>query len=128
MTQTNELTRTDIVVDPDIEVECDPTPHIVAYLETWFDVDRKFGLHTNSAEDTWLNLYAIYDPFDGSLLIRCVVSSDTDSFEFRYTPTASEERMITDLITEQIRKSFKQTPKEFCVEFQDCFTEADDVW
>ena len=37
-----EFTREDLVVDPELDVE---NGAVTAYLETWFDVDAKFGLH-----------------------------------------------------------------------------------
>lgn len=47
-----ELNRDNIVVDPDFDIE---DGKITAYLETWFDVDRKFGTHTADRDDEWLS-------------------------------------------------------------------------
>lgn len=41
MNQYYELERGDIAVDRDMEVDCDIGQEITAYLETWFDVDKK---------------------------------------------------------------------------------------
>jgi len=40
--------------------------HINAVIETWFDVDARFGTETADTAD-WLNLYADYYPADGRL-------------------------------------------------------------
>ena len=43
MTENNELERTDLGIDPEMEVDCDIGQEITVYIETWFDVDKKFG-------------------------------------------------------------------------------------
>lgn len=40
MTEKNEFERKDIVVDRDMDVDCENATEITAYLETWFDVDK----------------------------------------------------------------------------------------
>ena len=40
---------------------------VTACLETWFDVDEKFGLHTADEDHTWVNLYASYTPRNRSI-------------------------------------------------------------
>ena len=44
---TPELTRDMLAVDQDMEVDCDIGHQITCYLETWFDVDKKFGTNTH---------------------------------------------------------------------------------
>ena len=60
-----ELERGDIAIDRDMEVDCDIGQEILAYVETWFDVDKKFGIHTADDDGTWLNMYSI-------LFYRCI--------------------------------------------------------
>ena len=67
MKANNELERSDIVVDRDMEVDGDIVHQNTCDLETWFDVDKKFGTNTTANDDKWLNLYAKYDPFADSL-------------------------------------------------------------
>ena len=45
MKENNELESTDIAIDNEMEVDCDIGQEITAYIETRFDVDRKFGTH-----------------------------------------------------------------------------------
>ena len=57
MNSNNELTRDDIAIDDEFEVDAETGQEITAYVETWFDVDEKFNVDT-SDDDVWLNMYA----------------------------------------------------------------------
>ena len=119
MTENNELERKDIVVDRDMDVDCENATEITAYLETWFDVDKKFGTNTKDDDDVWLNMYAKYNPFDDSLRVECEIDKPKGSEYFDYTPTEAEERLIKDMIEETIKSEYGQTAQEFCEQFQD---------
>lgn len=118
MKRNNELERSDIAIGRDMEVDCDRGQQITAYIETWFDVDKKFRIHTDSDEGTWLNMYGRFDPYEDTLRIDCVISSDDGDDSFEYEPTQSEAQLIKDMITQKIREVHDQTPQEFCEEFQ----------
>ena len=118
MTEKNEFERKDIVVDRDMDVDCENATEITAYLETWFDVDKKFGINTKSDDDVWLNMYAKYNPFDDTLRIECEIDKPKGSEYFDYTPTEAEERLIKDMIAEKIKSEYGQTPQDFCNDFQ----------
>ena len=104
MKENMELERKDLVIDRDMEVDCDIGQQITCYIETWFDVDEKFRIKTNADEGTWLNMYGKYNPFADTLRIECVISGDDFSDEFDYQPTAAESQLIKDMITERIRE------------------------
>lgn len=55
MKRNNELEAKDLRID-DLEVDDEWQQVIVAYMETWFDVDKKFHLDINSQDGTWLNM------------------------------------------------------------------------
>ena len=118
MTEKNEFERKDIVVDRDMDVDCENATEITAYLETWFDVDKKFGTNTKDDDDVWLNVYAKYNPFDDTLRIECEIDKPKGSEYFDYTPTEAEERLIKDMIAEKIKSEYGQTPQDFCKDFQ----------
>ena len=99
MKENNELERTDIAVDSDMEVDCDIGQEITAYIETWFDVDKKFGINTALDDGTWLNMYAKYNPFVDTLRIECEISRDSGSSYFDYEPTENESQLIKGTIT-----------------------------
>ena len=112
-----ELERRDLAVDADMQVDEDIGHEILAYLETWFDVDKKFHIDTASDDDTWLNMYGRYNPFDDSLRIECEISRQDGSTYFDYEPTKDEAQLIKDMIAEKIQEDYHQTPQEFCEEY-----------
>ena len=114
MKENKELERNDIAIDRDMEVDYDIGQEIMVYIETWFDVDKKFGLNIADEDGTWLNMYRKYDPFEDSLRIECEISRDNGSEYFDYTPTDAESALIKDMIAEKIREQWNQTPQEFC--------------
>ena len=116
MKENMELERGDIEVDADIHISDDNENEIVAYLETWFDVDKKFGVHTNVDEGTWLNMYGKFNPFEDTLRIECEICRDDGSSYFDYEPTDAESQLIKDMIAEKIKEEYDQTPQGFCEE------------
>ena len=116
MKENNELERSDLAVDRDMDVDCEDGTEITVYLETWFDVDKKFGTHTNAEEGSWVNMYGKYNPFEDTLRIECEI--DTDDNEpnqyFDYEPTAAEAQLIKAMITEKIQAEYGETPQDFC--------------
>lgn len=117
MKENKELERSDIAIDREMEVDCDIGREITAYIETWFDVDKKFGIHTAEDDSAWLNMYGKYNPFEDTLRIECEISRDDGSEFFDYEPTAAEAKLMKDMIAEKIREVYHQTPQEFCEEF-----------
>ena len=115
MKENNELERSDIKVDHDMQVDCDIGQEITAYLETWFDVDRKFGTDTALDDDKWLNLYAKYNPFEDTLRLEYAVTTSKTYEDGDYEPTEDEAKLIKEMITEKIRDEYGQTPQEFCL-------------
>ena len=115
MKQNLELERDDMYVDRDIQTDDENRQQIVAYLETRFDVNKKFNLNLNSEAGEWLNLYGIYNPFSDFLTVECVVSTDDKEETFYYTPTKAEAELIKDMITQKIQEEYGQTPIEFCL-------------
>ena len=114
-----ELERNDIAIDSDMEVDGDIGQEITVYIETWFDVDKKFGVHTSGDDGTWLNMYGKFNPFEDSLHIECEISRDDGSSYFDYEPTSAESQLIKDMITEKIKEEYGQTPQEFCEEISE---------
>lgn len=121
MKENKELERADIAIDRDMEVDCDIGQEITVYIETWFDVDKKFSTHLNGDEGSWLNLYGKYNPFADTLRIECEIDTDdnTPNEWFDYEPTENEAQLIKDMIAETMMAEYHLTPKEFCEEFYD---------
>ena len=55
-----ELTRDMIRIDGDFSLNDEGTV-VTAYIETWFDVEKKFGVNLNDDLDAGLNFYANYN-------------------------------------------------------------------
>ena len=114
MKANTELEKHDLAVYREMEVDEDIGQEITAYLETWFDVNKKFGININGEEGTWLNMYAKYNPFEDSLRIECEISKEKGSEYFDYEPTENEAKLIKEMITEKIMQEHGETPTEFC--------------
>lgn len=111
-----ELERGDIAIDREMDVDCDIGQEITVYIETWFDVDKKFGVHTSADEGIWLNMYGKFNPFEDTLRIECEICGDDSSSYFDYEPTGAESQLIKDMIAEKIKEEYDQTPQGFCEE------------
>ena len=116
MKENLELEREDMYVDRDIQTDAENRQQIVAYLETLFDVNKKFNLSLDSEAGEWVNMYGIYNPFSDFLTVECVISTDDKNETFYYTPTESESKLIKDMITQKIQEEYGQTPIEFCLD------------
>ena len=110
MKSNNELEAKDLRID-DLEVDDEWQQVIVAYMETWFDVDRKFHLDINSQEGTWLNMTVFFNPYKDTVSILCAVDSDENYEEFYYEPTRNEAEFIKDMIAQKLQIECDQTPK-----------------
>lgn len=117
MKENNEFEKDDLRVDAEMEVDCDIGQEITVYFESWFDVDRKFGIHTAEDDSAWLNMYGKYNPFADTLRIECEISRDDGSECFDYEPTAAEAQLMKNMITAKIYEEYHQSPQEFCEEF-----------
>lgn len=93
----DNLTRVNIAIDRDLTVE---DKGICAYIETWFDVDKKFSLETKRKDDTWVNFYATYNPDTADFSCVYTVNNDKGSSDFPYVPTPDEVTLITTMMEE----------------------------
>jgi hypothetical protein len=124
MNSNNELTRNDIYIEPDnVEISFDNGNEISFYIQSWFDVDKKFNLNILNEDDTWLDMNGWYNPYEDKLRIECIIDSPDSTKSFNYEPTENEAKLIKDLLTEAIKNRYNQTPAEFCED--DCETELE---
>jgi len=114
MDASKELLRKSIAIDGDVEVS-DDCQSLTVRLETRFDVEKKFNVDV-SAEDTWLNFYATYNPFADTVEMSYTVESGDFSHTNGYDPTENEAQLIKELIAEKIQNEHGITPQEFCQE------------
>ena len=107
--QTNEFSKEQLVVS-DMEVN-DEGNGVSSYLETWFDVEKKFGVNVDD-DGTWVNFYAEYYPKNEELKCTCVVSKTDASDDFEYIPTENEKALIISMMEEYCDKEYKMTITE----------------
>ena len=119
MNVNNELTRNDIAIDPDMEIEYGIDCIVTVYIETWFDVDKKFGIHTANDDDTWVNFYAKYYTESGELLAEYQIDRSTGDEWHNYTPTENEKKLIIGMMEECCQKHHGCNLKEYCQETTD---------
>ena len=55
-------TKDNLVIDPDYEIDNKKIDWINVSIEVWFDVDAKFGVKSLPDGESWVNLYADYNP------------------------------------------------------------------
>jgi hypothetical protein len=65
-------------------------------------------------ENTWLNMYGRYNPYEDTLSIECEIDREEGSSYFDYIPTNAESQLMKDLITAKIHEVYRRSPKEFC--------------
>lgn len=114
-----ELERDDIKVDREMEIDPDNSFHLRVYLETWFDVIKKFDLIPWEDDDTSLDLYAIYNPTTDYLICEYVIKDANGETYELYTPTDDESKLIKEMIAETIMQEHGMTPTEFVCELED---------
>lgn len=110
MKANGEWERNDLVIDPDIWISDDGT-ELEVYIESWFDVDAKFGTKTRSDDDNWVNLYAFYNPKTNYLRMSFILAADYS--EHSYKPTKAERDLITQLIKEKVEEISGVSPEEY---------------
>ena len=110
MKNNGEWERSDLVIDPEIWISDDGT-ELEVYIESWFDVDAKFGIGTANEDDNWVNLYAFYNPKTGSLKMTFILAADFS--EHSYRPTKGEKDLIIQLISEKVMEVSGATPEEY---------------
>ena len=111
--ENNELTREDIVVDPAMDWDSDTPQELTVYLDSWFDVDKKFDLHILDEHDTWLNLYAKFNVQEDTLSLEYEVDRDTGSEVSSYIPTEGEATPIKRMIREKCLEAHGCTVEDY---------------
>ena len=98
------FTRNNIRIDRDIDYCND---YACAYLEVWFDPERKFGLKL--CEDEYVNVYAFITPNTGDVRVAYVIYY-ADGFvdnERQFTALTQEEKNLILTMVNEV--SLKET-------------------
>ena len=92
------FTRNNIRIDRDIDYDGDK---ICAYIEVWFDPDKKFGLKLG--DDEYVNVYAYITPYTGEVRVTYVIYYgdyfiDDERIFTKLTP--GEKNLIREMVNE----------------------------
>ncbi len=115
----NEIERDDIVVALELLIDENNANVVNAYLETWFDVDKKFNIDTASDDDKWANMYADYNTATCELKLSIHVSDSEKTEVIEYTPTDAERKLIIAMMEEKSESIYGCSLKEMCAEYID---------
>ncbi len=105
-------TRDELVIDREYEIDCDVGEWILVYIETRFDVDAKFGIKSLPDGESWVNLYARYNPITGELLMEYVINTDDTQKACDYEPNEDDKALVIELITAMISEEEDCSPLE----------------
>lgn len=89
---------------------------LTAYIETWFDVDKKFGLNTKEY-DVWVSLFCNYDPFGDTIHVFYSIEADNYYIERTYETTEDEKQIFKNLMEETCIKNEKMSARDFLLQF-----------
>ena len=98
-----ELTRDMIRIDGDFSLNDEETI-VTAYIETWFDVEKKFGVDLEDDPDAGLNFYANYNVETDELTCEYIVSKTNSCIAYSYEPTEAEATLIAEMMQEACQK------------------------
>lgn len=106
-----DFTKDEIVIG-DIEINDDCTG-VSSYIETYFDVDKKFGTNVNDDCDSWVNFYAEYFPESKELKCEYYLHTPTKEESHSYIPTENEKQLIIFAMEEYIQDCYGENIIEF---------------
>ena len=107
-----ELKREMLNIDSNFEID-DDQRIVTAHIETWFDVDEKFGTNTNDDADAWVNLYANYNFDTDELTCEYIVSRSDNCMDYEYIPTETEAELIKEMMQDTCQQHYGCTLKEY---------------
>lgn len=120
----NTLEERDLLIREDLELNTDRRA-INAVIETYFDVDKKFGINTGNDDSAWVNLYADYNPVTKDLNIVYYIDADADSYERQYIPTEEEKQTFINVMEQACAHKYEMSCRAFYV--SEYFMQADEM-
>lgn len=111
-----ELIRSEIKIDPFVQVDCDTGKWILCIIELTHNVAEKFGFELDHSEESML-MFGRYDPFTETLNVECEITKGYDPIlRFDYDCTTRESIMIRRAIKEAIMEVWGKTPQRYCMD------------
>lgn len=106
-----DFTKDEIVIS-DIEIN-DDCSGVSSYIETHFDVDKKFGTHINDEDDSWVNFYAEHSPESKELKYEYYLCTPLIEKSCPYYPTEEERQLIIAEMEEYTQDNYGENIMEF---------------
>jgi hypothetical protein len=106
-------TKESLRIDTDFEIALDACEWIFVYIETWFDIDEKFGTHTKEHDDWWINLYARYNPFKGELVMPYTIVKPDKEESYEYYPNEEDKALVIAMIEEAVWECEGCSPRDY---------------
>lgn len=110
----NTLEENDMLIRDEFELEFDKQ-RILFPVESWFDVDKKFGINTQGYDGAWVNLYATYNPCTNEVKIPFTVDTEDGMFEREYIPTETERDLFVKLMEQACEQYTEMTCREYYI-------------
>ena len=110
----NSFEKTDVVISEDLELDTEDQC-LSAEMETYFDVDKKFGINTRDDENTWVNMYCWYNPILDNLRVIYCIDTQNKDFIREYMPTDEEKQMLSEVMEAACQKQNNQSCKDFYI-------------
>ena len=110
----NTLEENDMIIRDEFELEFDKQ-QILFPVESWFDVDKKFGLNTHGDDGVWVNVYATYNPCTNEVKIPFMVDTDDGECEREYIPTDAEKEVFVKLMGQACEQYTGMTAREYYI-------------
>lgn len=110
----NTLEEGDMLIRDEFELEVDKQ-RVLFPVESWFDVDKKFGINTQGYDGAWVNLYSTYNPCTNEVKIYFTVDAEDGMFEREYIPTDTEKEVFVKLMEKACEEYAVMTCREFYI-------------
>ncbi len=105
-------TKDNLVIDPDYEIDNKKIDWINVSIEVWFDADAKFGVKSLPYDESWVNLYADYNPITDELKIWYTFNTDDTCELGVYEPSEEEKALVIEMISAMLFKEESCSPRD----------------
>ena len=107
----NTLEESDMLIREDFEFEFD-NQLMLFPIESWFDVDKKFGVNTADIDGAWVNLYSTYNPCTGEIKVPYTVDTEDGMYDREYIPPDEEKEVFRNLMEQSCEQRNNMTCRE----------------
>lgn len=107
----NTLEESDLQIREEFDYEFEEQ-RMLFCIESWFDVDKKFGVNTAEVDGAWVNLYSTFNPCTGEIKIPFTVDTEDGTYSREYIPTDEEKELFQRLMEQFCEQRSNMTCRE----------------